>query len=101
MDMTEKTDNLEVLSRCGVCRSRFGKADLFLISDEPAKTIFHATCPNCRAATLIVLSSGQKGVVGMETLTDLEREEVKERLNTRAITADEVIEIYKALKSNF
>lgn len=98
MDMTDKTDNLEVLSRCGVCRSRFGRGDLLLVSDRPAKTMFHATCPKCHAATLIVLSSDQKGLVGMETITDLERDEVKEKLNRRAITADEVIEVYKALK---
>jgi hypothetical protein len=97
MDMN-KTDNLEALSRCGVCRSRFSKNDLFLISNEPAKTIFHATCSGCRTSVLILLSNSQNGLLGMEMITDLDREEVKEKLNTRAITADEVLKVYKALK---
>ncbi|MDR3558886.1 MAG: hypothetical protein P4L62_03020 [Candidatus Pacebacteria bacterium] len=96
--MTNKTDNLEAMTRCGVCRSKFGKEDIFLISDDPAKTIFHTTCPGCRTAVLVLLSNGQNGLLGMEMITDLDREEAKEKLNTRAITADEVIGVYKALK---
>lgn len=98
MNMKDKAHNLEILSHCGVCRTRFKGTDLALLAEKPLKTVFHATCPKCETAVLIFLSSGPKGLVGMEMMTDLDKDEAKEKLSLKAITTDEVIDAYKSLK---
>lgn len=97
--MNGKTNNLEILSRCPICKSKFKPNDLSLVLEKEFKTIFHATCSKCQTSSLILLSSGSKGLLGVGIITDLDKSEVKKKLNTKAITADEIIDVYKLLKS--
>ena len=75
-----------------------GREDLAPILEQNSKTLFHAVCPKCFASSLILLSGGQRGITGMGIITDLSREEAKEKLKLGKITADEMIEVYKMMR---
>ena len=97
--MKDKTNNLEVLARRSFCKAKFNRYDLTLISEKSQQSIFHATCSQCQTASLILISNEEKGLLGVGMITDLDREEVKKKLKTEAITADEIINVYTALKN--
>jgi folate-binding Fe-S cluster repair protein YgfZ len=92
--MKNKTSKLDLLSSCAVCRRKLTQTDISLVLDKMGKTIFHVTCANCRTSSLISLSNGQKGLLGIGMITDLDRYEVKEKLVMDAISVDEIIEVY-------
>ena len=94
----EKENNLGLLSSCSICKKRFSKKDVVLISRQEGKTILHATCSQCHTLALIVLSNEQKGFLGMGMITDLDQQEVKEKLQMKAISSDEIIDMYKTIE---
>ncbi len=97
--MNDKTNNLEVLARCSFCKAKLNRHDLTLVLEKRQQTVFHATCSQCQTASLILISGGDKGLLGVGMITDLDKEEVKKKLVTEAITADEIINVYAALKN--
>ena len=97
--MSDKTNNLEILARCSFCKAKLNHHDLTLVLEKERQTIFHATCSQCQTSSLILISSEGKGLLGVGVITDLDREEVKKKLATEVITADEVINVYTALKN--
>ncbi len=94
----EKENNLGSLSSCSICRKEFSKKDVILISQQEGKVILHTTCSQCHTSALIVLSDEQKGFLGMGIITDLDQQEVKEKLQMKAISSDEIIDIYKTIE---
>ncbi len=97
--MKDKTNNLKVLARCSFCKAKFNQNDLILVFKKNQQSVFHATCSHCQIASLILISDEEKGLLGVGTITDLDRAEVKNKLKTEAITADEVISVYTALEN--
>lgn len=95
--MLNKTNNFSLLSDCSVCKKKLKNNDLTVIFERGMKTIFHTTCSNCHTSSIISLSGGQKGLLGVGILTDLDKEEVKKKLLMDAISADEIIEVYKSI----
>lgn len=91
-------NNLNILSSCAICRNKLKRENLTLVLKQSQKLIFHATCSKCHAGTLITLSGGQKGLIGIGMVTDLDKSEVREKLNFNAISADELIEAYEMVK---
>lgn len=97
--MDNRINNLEMLSRCPVCKSKLKRDDLTLVFRGETRTVFHASCSKCHISSLIFLSNSKKGILGMGMITDLDKSEVKERLKAKIITADEVIKTYISLES--
>ena len=44
-----------------------------------------------------MMSENQKGLVGVGVLTDLDKEEVAEKIKSGAISSDEIIDTYRFL----
>ena len=96
--MANRNGQLDMFFSCSACGDELGREDLAPILEQNSKTLLHAVCPKCSASSLILLSGGQRGITGMGIITDLSREEAKEKLKLRKITADEMIEVYKMMK---
>lgn len=93
--MQEKGKNLDLMLNCSVCSSAFEERNVVLVKEQEAKTIFHATCQKCLTASLIFLSRTEKGMMSVGMATDLDRIEASDVFNKKAISADEVIEVYR------
>lgn len=96
--MSEKNNNLNILSYCATCKNRFGAKDVILISEQERKTTFHATCVKCHTSAIILLSGGQKGIAGVGIITDLSKDEAVKKLKMGKITADEILDVYSSVK---
>ncbi len=97
--MSNKINNLEILAKCSFCKAPLNKNDLTLISEKNQQSIFHATCSQCQTSSLILISNEGKKVLGVGMITDLDKEEVKDKLETPVITADEIINVYASFKN--
>jgi hypothetical protein len=87
----------EVMPNCSFCGKTFNDEKIVLVYKENAKTIFHITCSRCKTSTLVMMSENQKGLVGVGVLTDLDKEEVAEKIKSGAISSDEIIDTYRFL----
>jgi hypothetical protein len=92
-----KAKEQKMMLYCSICGATFDYGKIALVHKEDAKTIFHTTCAKCKTSTLVMVSENQKGLVGVGILTDLDQEEVSEKIKNGAISSDEIIDTYKVL----
>jgi hypothetical protein len=95
--MQEKGKNSELMLNCSVCSEAIEERGTVLVDEKEARTIFHTTCQKCLTATLIFISRTEKGMMSVGMATDLDRIEVQEMFGGKAISADEVIEVYRLM----
>ena len=93
----DKSGGREVMSNCPFCGKALGGEKITMIQEESAKTIFHITCPRCKTAAIMMVLENQKGLAGVGVLTDLDKEEVVEKISNRIISSDEIIDTYRFL----
>ena len=95
--MDKNIKNQRLLTSCSSCGKGFGRDDVSLILREHTKTLFHATCPNCKTAAFIKISASLQGTAGLGIITDLDRKEIGEKFFSEKVGADEVLDAYEIL----
>jgi DNA-directed RNA polymerase subunit RPC12/RpoP len=85
-------------TNCPVC----GKKRLLqmrnIVSSEEGSLMIYNRCPHCASAFIAVVSgSKERGLVVVETLTDLTHQEAMEIPQRSALTADAVLDIYQSI----
>ena len=85
------------VSDCVICKNKFRSEDFILVLKDNNKSIFHITCSNCLTSSIFMLLSEERNILGAGSITDLGRDEVKEKLKMKPISTDEIIEIYQQL----
>lgn len=97
--MPKSVKNQQILTNCFSCKKNFRQKDISVVSENNVKTIFHVTCRHCQTSALITLQTGTEGAMGASLVTDLSRDEIKEKLFGPTITADDVLDIKESLDS--
>lgn len=97
--MDKNSNKLSFSLDCLVCNNRFDRESLNMVEQNDSKLIFHASCPKCQSSALLVLSnsSENEAITGIGMLTDLSSQEARGLFKAEAISADEVIEVYKKM----
>ena len=98
-NMANTNKSSDFLSKCSFCDSDFRAEDLTLLSENEQKTTWHVTCSKCFSSAIFILSSNPSGVIGLGVITDLDKNEVKEKFLKRAVNADEVIDMHQLVSS--
>ncbi len=83
---------------CPVC----GKKRLLqmgnVISNKEGSLVIYNKCPHCVSAFIAVVSGDRnRGLVVVETLTDLSQEEAMKMSEGSVLTADAVLDIYQSI----
>jgi len=91
-------NKLDTKTDCPVC----GKKRLLqmgnIVSSEEGSLVIYNKCPHCISAFIAVVSgSRERGLVVVETLTDLTHQEAMEIPKRSALTADAVLDIYQSI----
>lgn len=91
-------NKLDTKVDCPVC----GKKRLLqmgnVISADDGTLILYNKCPHCISAFIAVVSGSRgRGLVVVETLTDLTQQEAMEIPTKSALTADNVLDIYQSI----
>lgn len=96
-NMHENRKKLDLVLSCAVCTTVMEEKNVNVVAEQEMKTVFHALCPKCLTASLFFLSHTEKGLVSVGTATDLNREEAIKIFGQKAISTDEVIEVYRSM----
>lgn len=83
--------------KCSVCSHDFRQESLIVLEENQQQSIFHASCLNCKTATVIFLASTYSGLVSLGMATDLDREEAEKFFGQEAVNVDEVIDVHSYL----
>ena len=86
--------------KCSVCSHDFKQGSLIVLEENQQQSVFHASCSNCKTATMIFLSSTHSGLVSLGMATDLNQEEVRKFFGQEAVNVDEVIDVHSLFFKN-
>lgn len=86
--------DLDSMAKCPVCEKKYKKENAIFLENGEQKNTIHFTCENCRISSLIFLSIGQAGFSGVGVLTDLDASEVGKFFQQKAVSSDQVLEVY-------
>jgi len=98
--MKNKKDNFNFFIKCSICSHDFSQENLIVLEENQQQSIFHASCPNCKTATMIFLSSTHSGLISLGMATDLDQEEAKKFFGQEAVNVDEVIDVHSLFFKN-
>lgn len=83
--------------KCSACNYDFRQENLIVLEENQQQSIFHASCPNCKTATMIFLSSIHSGLVSLGMATDLDQAEARKFFGQEAVNVDEIIDVHSLL----
>jgi arginine/lysine/ornithine decarboxylase len=98
--MEKKLNHGDFLAKCSVCDSSLAPGNIVVVDENEQKSTLHVTCLKCNSAAMVFLSSGQGGIVSLGMATDLDADEVKEKMSREAISADEIIDLHQFVLSD-
>ena len=92
--------NYKLISKCPMCSASAQRAQVEMLDENPdGSVLLYSRCSVCGVGLLACLSSMQTGMYGAAVLTDLKKKEVRNFSEEEPITADEVMEYVKRLKT--
>ncbi|MEX0870001.1 MAG: hypothetical protein WDZ39_01055 [Candidatus Spechtbacterales bacterium] len=96
-----KTDyEFKYLGNCSVCGTSFETRKTTLISRKEGISHVYAQCVECKSSVIIFVIKSTAGfvtTVGM--LTDMTKQDLDKFKKRKPITADDVLELHKALEN--
>jgi len=91
-------NKLKTVTDCPVCSKKRSLQMGNVISNKEGSLMIYNKCPHCASAFMAVVSgSRERGLVVVETLTDLSYEEALRVQDKPVLTADAVLEIYQSV----
>ena len=103
LTLNEINDNIELVmnkftteTNCPVCNKKRLLQMGNIVSSEEGSLVIYNQCPHCVSAFIAVISgSRDRGLVVVETLTDLTYQEATRMSRMTALTADAVLDVYQ------
>lgn len=93
------SNDLGSMAKCPVCEKKYKKENAIVLEAGQKRNTVHFTCESCQMSSLVFVSQGQAGMVGVGILTDLDRSEVKNIFQKEAISADQVLSVHNFFNS--
>jgi DNA-directed RNA polymerase subunit RPC12/RpoP len=93
--MKNKLNKIDFLAKCAVCENSLDPANITLLEEKEQKTTMHISCSKCNSSVLVFLSNSQAGTLSIGVATDLDRSEVRAKVDGATISADEIIDLYQ------
>ena len=91
-------NGLSTKTSCPVCKKQRNLQMDRVVSDRGGAFVVYNKCPHCQSAFLATISeSRERGLLVVETLTDLSYREALAVLGKRPLVADALLEIYETL----
>jgi len=91
-------NKLSTETDCPVCGKKRVLQMGNIVSREEGSLVIYNRCPHCVSAFIAVVSgSKDRGLVVVETLTDLTHQEAIEMPRRTALTADAVLDVYQSI----
>lgn len=96
--MNDEIYNLEHFKKCPICQKDVQDVSALLLDETEARSTFHVTCPHCNTALLLLVSTGQMGLMSIGIVTDVNEGEAETFLQEKAVSDDQVLDVYEMLQ---
>ncbi|MEK7595282.1 MAG: hypothetical protein AAB443_01645 [Patescibacteria group bacterium] len=83
---------------CYRCGSSLEGASIVPINEIPLAMTAHITCPNCKAESMVTITTGGAGV--FPVTTDLTADEIKNFLGADSLTTNDLLELHSLIKKD-
>lgn len=89
-----------VPKKCPMCGAQ--RKDLFFepVSNNKNRTAIYVSCEECLTSVVFFISQNEMGLMAVGVLTDLNSDEAKIFFGTEAISANDIIDVYKHLNNS-
>ncbi|MBU3964957.1 hypothetical protein KKG29_00125 [Patescibacteria group bacterium] len=89
--------NLDIksLASCPLCNNHYSSREIKILSKKDESVILYFNCSRCKNAVISVISAGVFGITAVSMVTDLSAAEAEKAKNEKAVSADDVLMIYK------
>lgn len=78
---------------CPLCGSSLVNDEVDIVGSTNNQIMVYTTCGSCGVGLIAKVSWLPQGLVGLGILTDLTKDEIKQKINAKPISADEVLDI--------
>ncbi len=92
--------NLQIMTKCPMCSSSYGKDDIKIINKNDGSLSIHLNCSHCKSSVVMLLMVSPNGVASISVPTDITEEDFDKIRDNNVISYDDVLEMYKFLKDN-
>lgn len=98
--MNDELYSLEHFKKCPICKKDVQEVNALLLDETDARSTFHVTCPHCNTALLLLVSTGQMGLMSIGIVTDVNEGEAETIFQEKAVSDDHVLDTYEMLQSH-
>ncbi len=96
----EFDDNLHFVSRCPFCSAEYDLDEAKVIGEEDEATMVYVTCDRCESSIVAMVAMTGLGIVSLGLVTDMTAEDTKIFFDKKAVSSNELLEIYELLKED-
>jgi len=100
MSKSNPVPNLQISTKCPMCSASYKQDDIKVINKDDGSLSIHLSCSHCKSSVVMLLMAGPMGVTTISIPTDITEEDFEKMRTDRAISCDDVLEMYKFLKDN-
>lgn len=93
-------DNMHFVSRCPFCSAEYDLDGAKVIGEEDEATVVYVTCSKCESSIVAMVAMTGLGIVSLGLVTDMTEEDTKKFFGSKAVTGDDILQIYQTLKDS-
>ncbi len=89
--------NLDIksLASCPLCSNHYDSREIKILGKKEESVTLYFNCSRCKSAIISVFSAGVFGITAVSMVTDLSAAEAEKSQEKTAVSADDVLAIYK------
>jgi len=89
-----KFRQVNIPDKCLHCNQPYKQKDIDVIREEGNLLVFHLTCSKCKISVILNMLAGKEGIFSVGTMTDIQKEDLSKIIESKPITADDVIKAH-------
>lgn len=100
MSKSNPIPNLQIMTKCPMCSASYKQDDIKVINKSDGSLSIYLSCSHCKSSVMMLLMISPTGVASISIPTDITEEDFDKIGSSNPISYNDVLEMYKFLKSN-
>ena len=90
-------ESLKIVSCCPLCETHYDPLEARVVEQRDGVHLIHVQCRKCLSSVIVLVSSGQSGMLSVSMLTDLTADDVARFRASERVTCDDVLNFHEML----
>lgn len=92
-------ESFKLISFCPLCNKHYNPTRAFVLETEGTNHLVYVQCEHCSSSIVALVVAGTLGVSSLGLVTDLSPDDVLRFKDTPKLSADDVLELHKWIRS--